>query len=115
MPNGAFHVFKRRAKKSENTRIQEFLDEIIATEKCFYCETELVEQNTNLPNSRSLDHIIPKCRGGKYTINNFVCSCRDCNGKRSHTDFIEFGIASILAREFNKPVKYFTEIQSNII
>lgn len=30
----------------------------------------------------SLDHVVPRCRGGKTTWENVVCSCIDCNRRK---------------------------------
>lgn len=43
---------------------------------CQYCGKKL-----NIK-SATIDHIIPKCRGGSYSWENLVCSCYDCNNKK---------------------------------
>lgn len=48
---------------------------------CAYCGRE---------NPSTLDHVVPKARGGKTTRNNLVASCADCNLSKSDTDFMEF-------------------------
>lgn len=36
------------------------------------------------PEQLSLDHVIPRCRGGKLTWTNTVCSCLSCNYRKGH-------------------------------
>lgn len=43
--------------------------------ECVYCEAK---------HDLSLDHVVPKSRGGKTTKNNLVTACMDCN-RRKHT------------------------------
>jgi len=42
--------------------------------KCVYCGTK----NTRL----TIDHIIPKAKGGKSTFENTVAACKPCNNKK---------------------------------
>lgn len=46
---------------------------------CAYCGT----------NTENLvqDHFIPLSKGGEYTINNIICSCRSCNAKKHISSF----------------------------
>jgi len=46
--------------------------------RCQYC----LEQFP--PELLSLDHVIPRCRGGKLTWTNTVCSCLSCNYRKGH-------------------------------
>lgn len=43
--------------------------------KCAYCGS-----TDNL----TLDHIIPKSRGGSDKITNIICACEDCNHSKGH-------------------------------
>ena len=43
--------------------------------KCAYCSKELDS------NSATIDHIVPKYKGGHNVKSNMVCSCSKCNGK----------------------------------
>ena len=48
--------------------------------KCFYCEKPLqISEMT-------IDHFIPKLKGGSNTIDNFVPSCDKCNRLKGHLD-----------------------------
>jgi len=44
--------------------------------KCVYCGKEKV----NL----TIDHVLPKSRGGKSSFENCVTSCKDCNNDKGH-------------------------------
>lgn len=46
--------------------------------KCQYC------LKTFPGNSLSLDHVIPRSKGGKLTWTNTVCACFDCNFRKGH-------------------------------
>lgn len=46
--------------------------------KCGYCGKELFKNGM-----ATLDHIIPKSRGGKHTKYNLVTSCKSCNSRKS--------------------------------
>jgi 5-methylcytosine-specific restriction endonuclease McrA len=48
--------------------------------KCFYCGAELTFKES------TVDHKLPRARGGKSNIENLVCSCQKCNSKKSITD-----------------------------
>ncbi|MFH1007645.1 MAG: HNH endonuclease [Candidatus Latescibacterota bacterium] len=48
---------------------------------CSYCG-----DNENL----SVDHLIPKFKGGKETGDNFVWACRRCNSSKNKTDLMEW-------------------------
>ena len=45
---------------------------------CQYCGFEVTKKTA------SIDHIIPKSKGGKNSFLNTVCACKDCNSKKSN-------------------------------
>ena len=47
--------------------------------KCAYCDKELDS------NSATIDHIIPKYKGGHNVKSNMLCSCSDCNRSKGST------------------------------
>lgn len=61
--------------KVRKQRVIEMLFEI-ATPTCAYCGDELTLT------TYSLDHIIPKSRGGSHDRNNLTWACRDCNSTK---------------------------------
>ena len=53
--------------------------------KCAYCDKQLFK------NTATIDHIVPKHKGGHNTRNNLACSCNSCNKlKASELPFVWF-------------------------
>ena len=52
----------------------------------------------------TLDHIIPKSKGGKNTWTNLVCACVDCNRKKSDKSLKDSGMK--LLKNPTKPSQY---------
>ena len=50
--------------------------------KCFYCGTD--------GEFLTIDHCIPKSRGGSNSIANLVPACRSCNGSKQNMTLHEF-------------------------
>lgn len=65
---------------------------------CQYCGAQ------NVP--LTIDHIIPKVRGGKDTWNNLVTACIACNNKKGNQELKEAGLT--LRTKPNKPHKIHT-------
>ena len=51
--------------------------------KCQYCGTE---------KELTLDHLVPKAKGGKTTWNNLVTACKSCNAKKGNYSPEEAGM-----------------------
>jgi len=47
--------------------------------KCAYCEKQLCDRTA------TIDHIVPKHKGGHNTRNNLACCCNSCNKSKSST------------------------------
>ena len=45
--------------------------------KCAYCEKQLCDRTA------TIDHIVPKHKGGHNTRNNLACCCTSCNKSKS--------------------------------
>ena len=43
--------------------------------ECAYCGSK---------NDLTIDHVIPRCKGGSDFSKNVVCCCRDCNQSKGH-------------------------------
>ena len=72
--------------------------------KCQYCYQEYPAKYL------SLDHVIPRCKGGKLTWTNTVTACYSCNGKKGHTSIED--LAKIGMRLKSQPkTPTFYEIQ----
>lgn len=59
--------------------------------KCIYCHISLEEMM--LFNSYTIDHKIPRSRGGKDNIDNLCLCCRSCNSKkgvRTYDEYIKY-------------------------
>lgn len=65
---------------------------------CHYCKTELSHEN------RTLDHIIPKCNGGKDDLSNLVFCCQSCNQLRDNIPYEVF-INIVTSEEERKDFK----------
>lgn len=52
--------------------------------ECIYCGAD---NKKNL----TIDHVIPKSKGGKDSWDNLVTSCKKCNGEKSDLTLEEFG------------------------
>jgi 5-methylcytosine-specific restriction endonuclease McrA len=61
---------------------------------CQYCGKKLPTTDLNI------DHIVPKCQGGRTTWTNVVCSCFKCNQKKGGSTPKQAGMKLI-----RKPVK----------
>ena len=51
-------------------------------QKCVYCEATDCEL--------TMEHIVPKSKGGKWEINNIVLACERCNHLRGNLDYVDF-------------------------
>ena len=68
-------ISPKNARRKFRTQIFENLNW-----KCAYCDEELTVQNA------TIDHIIPKFKGGHHVRNNMCCCCYSCNISKGSTD-----------------------------
>ncbi len=56
---------------------------------CFYChrKVDIECENHNAPEAATLEHLIPKSKGGSSRVDNLVVSCRECNVTRGISPF----------------------------
>lgn len=52
--------------------------------QCQYCGKALTL------NTMTIDHVIPKCRGGAHHLENVVAACKSCNNKKSDKILSQF-------------------------
>lgn len=69
---------------------------------CQYCGTD---------NDLTLDHLIPRSKGGKSTWNNLVTACKSCNAKKGNHTLEEAGL--VLKRPPFKP-SYIMFLRNNL-
>lgn len=51
---------------------------------CWYCHDELTDD------LRTIDHVVPRARGGTNALGNLVLACRWCNSSKGDRDATEF-------------------------
>jgi 5-methylcytosine-specific restriction endonuclease McrA len=56
---------------------------------CQYCARRFARSELNL------DHVVPRCRGGRTTWENVVCSCIECNRRKGGADPASAGMKLI--------------------
>ncbi len=57
---------------------------------CFFCECQCKRTIERIPEQGTIDHLIPKSRGGKSNISNLVICCFACNQEKGDTPYIQF-------------------------
>lgn len=51
---------------------------------CFYCKKHTsCHHEDGHPNKTTIDHILPKSKGGNNRLNNLVVACFVCNSKKA--------------------------------
>lgn len=62
--------------------------------KCFYCECVCSPRRPAAgyidPRMGTIDHIIPRSRGGNNRLTNLVLACFECNNSRGNADAYAF-------------------------
>ncbi|MFQ6039907.1 MAG: RNA-guided endonuclease IscB [Candidatus Poribacteria bacterium] len=66
---------------------------------CQYCGINCIEAGM----VATVDHVIPKSRGGTDTFKNLVCACYPCNQKKGDLTAAEFGFPHIVGKTFAYP------------
>mmetsp|Transcript_24525 Transcript_24525/g.36004 ORF Transcript_24525/g.36004 Transcript_24525/m.36004 type:complete len:300 (-) Transcript_24525:437-1336(-) len=69
--------------------------------KCQYCNDRFTT------NDLSLDHVVPRCRGGRLDWTNAVTCCRRCNGKKGSLSIKQLrSVGMKLVREPSVPTQF---------
>src|SRR5450432_3341009 len=62
-----------------------------ARKMCHWCERATLLSGNVAPDQATVDHRIPRGRGGPDTIENCVSACRQCNDDRNRRDILSPG------------------------
>jgi hypothetical protein len=62
-----------------------------ADKRCHWCEGVTLLCDNVAPDQATIDHRIPRGRGGPHTIENCVSACRQCNEDRNRRDILSPG------------------------
>lgn len=61
--------------------------------RCFYCDTSLTW------NDKTIDHVIPKSKGGPHRVWNLVLACHPCNQAKGDNDPAQEYLDIVLRRK----------------
>jgi len=75
---------RRRAAKynAPNPATPKQLRDLLAEAKCCYYCCDLFDEK-NQAKTKTIEHVIPICRGGAHSLENIVVACNQCNGRKS--------------------------------
>jgi 5-methylcytosine-specific restriction endonuclease McrA len=67
--------------------------------KCRYCGRQLRMPPRGAisrhDEEATVDHVVPKARGGKTIYRNLLTACRNCNRRKADKDALEFRLAEV--------------------
>ena len=58
--------------------------------QCRYCRRPLSEDAANPHDRPTLDHTVPRSKGGRNLLRNLVLACRTCNNHKGNTDLADW-------------------------
>jgi hypothetical protein len=58
--------------------------------KCCWCGQKMIESNVIRSNSSTIEHIIPRSKGGENNPDNYAVACHRCNNNRGDSSVEEF-------------------------
>ena len=71
----------RRGTMSIGSIVDDERLKLVLAQACAYCGSQ---------NALSMDHVLPRSRGGEDSGDNIVWSCRSCNSSKGSTDLLEW-------------------------
>lgn len=74
-----------RIRSRQRIWICEYLARLYGN-RCFYCTGQFGEAGK----IRTLDHLVPLCRGGTHHVSNLVLACKNCNQKKGDMTWAEY-------------------------
>ena len=80
---GFFYVYNRKPIKKRTTPTKRHKDK---GDICHYCNLDMTDKQ----HLRTLDHKIPKSKGGKNNAENILIACQPCNLSKGNMDYDEF-------------------------
>lgn len=75
---------KKTGNKKKKTRKRKLFRN--SQDTCHYCGLDM----TDTPELKTIDHVIPKSKGGKNRSSNYVLACVDCNRAKGTQDYEVF-------------------------
>ena len=75
---------RRERQKARELRSSQWWKRRRSSGVCHYCGKKF------LPQSLTMDHIVPIVRGGKSTKGNVAPACKECNTKKKHRLLMEW-------------------------
>lgn len=91
---GLFFVYNKKPKKKKSSTSRRYKDK---GNICHYCHLDM----TSRLDLRTLDHKIPKSKGGSNREDNILIACRDCNFEKGSMDYDDY-IALVKERKCKK-------------
>ena len=73
-------------------------DVLFRDKQCVYCHTPLDKYTI------TIDHYIPKSKGGSNKLENLVAACKECNNKKDNMMPLDF-IANVKRKPIEKPIE----------
>ena len=73
--------------------VPDFLEAIEARDGgclCHYCWSPLKRFTKNRRKTLTIDHIVPKSKGGTNSLDNLVLACKKCNQEKDISDYETF-------------------------
>ena len=77
-------------KTHTNGELKKIKNIVRSKKICYICGEETNDDNT------TVDHLIPKHRGGEDTISNYKCCCERCNMDKDSRDLLDYAMDSAI-------------------